>query len=94
MPPIEKPTTQRPFFDSIGQSEKNSVRANVFRFALELGHRVMMSALRICAGSRHHAFVRQPCQRVALIPAKPASRSGAALGQCGCRTTSLAPTKV
>jgi hypothetical protein len=27
-----------------GQTEKNSVRANVFRFALELGHRVMMSA--------------------------------------------------
>jgi hypothetical protein len=26
------------FFDSIGQTEKNSVRAYVLRFALELGH--------------------------------------------------------
>ena len=29
------------------------MRAYVFRFALELGHRVMMSALRICAKLRH-----------------------------------------
>src|ERR1700682_4789816 len=35
-----------------GQTEKNSVRANVFRFALELGHCSMQSALRICAISR------------------------------------------
>jgi hypothetical protein len=32
-----------------GQTEKNSVRANVFRYALELGHCPMKSALRICA---------------------------------------------
>jgi hypothetical protein len=37
----------------VGQTEKNSVRANVFRFALELGYRVMVSALRICATRRH-----------------------------------------
>ena len=36
------------------QTEKNSVRAYVFRFALELGHCSMQSALRICAKSRHH----------------------------------------
>jgi hypothetical protein len=34
------------FFDSIGQTEKNSVRAYVFRFALELGHRSMQLACR------------------------------------------------
>jgi hypothetical protein len=28
----------------VGQTEKNSVRAYVFRFALELGHRSMQSA--------------------------------------------------
>ena len=33
----------------VGQTEKNLVRANVFRFALELGHCPMKSALRICA---------------------------------------------
>jgi hypothetical protein len=32
-----------------GQTEKNSVRAYVFRFALELGHCSMQSPLRICA---------------------------------------------
>jgi hypothetical protein len=32
-----------------GLTEKNSVRAYVFRFALELGHCSMQSALRICA---------------------------------------------
>ena len=42
---------RKDFFDSISQTEKNSVRPNVFRFALELGHRVMMSALGICATS-------------------------------------------
>jgi hypothetical protein len=40
------------FFDSIGQTQKNSVRANVFRFALKLGHCPMKSALRICADIR------------------------------------------
>jgi hypothetical protein len=39
----------------LGQTEKNLVRANVFRFALELGHCPMKSALRICAISRHRA---------------------------------------
>jgi hypothetical protein len=34
-----------------GQTEKNSVRANVFRFALELRHSLMTSVLRICATS-------------------------------------------
>jgi hypothetical protein len=34
-----------------GQTEKNSIRAYVFRFALELGHCLMQSALRICANS-------------------------------------------
>src|SRR5207237_8233421 len=31
-------SARKDFFDSIGQTEKNSVRAHVFRFALELGH--------------------------------------------------------
>jgi hypothetical protein len=35
---------QKDFFDSIGQAEKNSVRANVFRFAAELGHYLTQSA--------------------------------------------------
>ena len=33
----------------MGQTEKNSVRAYVLRFALELGHSSMQSALRFCA---------------------------------------------
>ena len=32
-----------------GQAEKNSIRAHVFRFALNTGHRSMQSALRIRA---------------------------------------------
>jgi hypothetical protein len=36
-----------------GQTENNSVRAYDFRFALELGHCSMQSALRICATKRH-----------------------------------------
>ena len=31
-----------------GQTEKNSVRANVFRFTLKLGHRLMQSARPNC----------------------------------------------
>jgi hypothetical protein len=30
--------TRKDFFDSIGQTEKNSARVYLFRFALELGH--------------------------------------------------------
>ena len=37
-----------------GQTEKNSVRANVFRFALELRHRAMLSSLRICVKTGPH----------------------------------------
>ena len=36
-----------------GQTEKNSLRAYVFRFATELGHCPMQSALRIFAITRH-----------------------------------------
>lgn len=36
----------------MGQNAKYSVRADVFRFASELGHCSMRSALRICANSR------------------------------------------
>ena len=36
-----------------GQSEKNSVRVYVFRFALKLRHCSMRSALRICARGGH-----------------------------------------
>jgi len=48
---------RKDFFDSIGQTEKNSVRAHVFRFALELGHCSMQSALRICADSVEKAVL-------------------------------------
>ena len=37
-----------------GQSEKNSVRVYVFRFALKLRHCSTQPALRICANKRHH----------------------------------------
>ena len=37
-PPDSKTNHATAFFDSIGQTEKNSVRAYVFRFALKLGH--------------------------------------------------------
>jgi hypothetical protein len=36
-----------------GQTERNSVRAYVFRFALELEHRSMQSALRMCQQETH-----------------------------------------
>src|SRR5882757_5901996 len=36
----------------VGQTEKNSVRAYVFRFALELGQLSMQSSLRFCANWR------------------------------------------
>ena len=39
----------------MGQTEKNSVRAYVFRFALELGHCSIQAALRICARLGHQA---------------------------------------
>src|SRR6266566_3905866 len=37
----------------MGQTRKNSVRAYVFRFALELGRYSMRSVVRICATSGH-----------------------------------------
>jgi hypothetical protein len=43
-PPDSKTSYAKAFFDSIGQIEKNSVRAYVFRFALELGHCSTLSA--------------------------------------------------
>src|SRR3954454_14062675 len=38
-------------WSQMGQTEKNSARANVFRVTLELGHCPMKSALRICANN-------------------------------------------
>jgi hypothetical protein len=35
---------QKSATSDMGQTEKNSVRANVFRYALKLGHRLMQSA--------------------------------------------------
>ena len=49
---------QKDFFDSIGQSEKNSVRVYVFRFALKLGHCSTQPELRICADSVAKVFLR------------------------------------
>jgi hypothetical protein len=40
-----------------GQKLKSSRRANVFRFAPELGHCPMQSALRICATIGHESDV-------------------------------------
>src|SRR5258708_16770101 len=54
--PNSKANYGRAFFDSIGQTEKNSVRAYVFRFALELGHYPMTCALRIFADSFSKVF--------------------------------------
>src|SRR4030081_1622210 len=53
------------FFDSIGQTEKNSVRAYVFRFALELGHCSTQSACLKRANNRlmhrrRHIPIRSP----------------------------------
>ncbi len=42
----------------LGQTEKNSVRAYVFRFALKLGHCSMHSACLKSARLRHSAFTR------------------------------------
>jgi hypothetical protein len=42
----------RAFFDSIGQSEKNSVRVYVFRLALKLRHCSTQAALRIRADEK------------------------------------------
>jgi hypothetical protein len=40
----------------LGQTEKNSMRANVFRFAPESGPCAMQSAVRICANKRLHSL--------------------------------------
>src|SRR6266700_4835957 len=47
-----------------GQIEKNSVRAHVFRFALELGHCSTQSALRICA---NNGLMRRSTQQLYSI---------------------------
>src|ERR1700730_16867110 len=43
---------QAPLMTAWGQTEKNSLRANVFRVAPDSGHCSMQSALRICAKER------------------------------------------
>jgi hypothetical protein len=42
-----------------GQTEKNSARAFVFRFALKLGDRSKQPALRICANKRHQVEMKE-----------------------------------
>ncbi|HMH00588.1 MAG TPA: hypothetical protein VK555_04195 [Terriglobales bacterium] len=47
------PSVRRDQLDvSVGSTEKNAVRAHVFRFALQLGHCSTQSACLICARSR------------------------------------------
>jgi hypothetical protein len=53
-----------------GQSEKNSVRVYVFRFALKLGHCSTQPALRICANKR-----LMHCSKVREISTSYAARS-------------------
>src|SRR5229473_4779390 len=55
-----------------GQTEKNSVRAYVFRFALELGHCSMQSACLKRANRRHPDVIQSPLQ--------PARRPGPVRG--------------
>jgi hypothetical protein len=66
----ELKSRQRQVIDSQAshETEKNSARANVFRFALELGHRVMVSALRICARSRNRHGVPSHCWSLRQSP--------------------------
>ena len=51
------------FFDSIGQNRKSSMRANVFRFAPESGHRAMQSAcpFRAISGPMHRSKQKSHC---------------------------------
>src|SRR6266481_9148815 len=67
---------------SMGQSEKNSVRVYVFRFALKLRHCSTQPALRICATSSHR--ITQPLGTPRVLqattgrPAAGATTTGAA----------------
>jgi hypothetical protein len=48
----------QPSMSQMGQSEKNSVRVYVFRFAPEIGHCSTQAALRFCAQKRTLAVAR------------------------------------
>jgi hypothetical protein len=52
----------------MGQTEKNSVRANVFRVAPDSGHCSTQSALRICAKRRHARDLLQPLSAKKEMP--------------------------
>jgi len=51
----------------LGQTEKNSMRVYVFRFALELGHWSMPSACLRGATSRHPGILAQLSHTPALL---------------------------
>jgi transposase InsO family protein len=61
----------------LGQTEKHSVRANVFRFALELGHCSTQSALSNVPGPDHILTVVDDCTRECLTLVAETSLSGA-----------------
>jgi hypothetical protein len=46
-----------------GQKAKFSLRANVFRFAPESGHRALQSACLFRANNGSGCFIRLPCRR-------------------------------
>src|SRR5260370_42612909 len=63
---------------ALGQTEKNSVRANVFRVAPDSGHCSMQSALRICANRRLiHRSKRHCCRPDTSGPELAAARQKA-----------------
>jgi hypothetical protein len=62
----------------LGQTEKNSVRAYVFRFALELGHRVLQSACLF----RANALNRCAIARCAGSPTASAATGGKIVRGC------------
>jgi hypothetical protein len=73
--PYERTSSSTNAMSEKCQTEKNSVRAYVFRFALELGHSSMQSSLRFCANKRlmHRSKFRE------IRPVIPRA-------QCGCRS--------
>jgi hypothetical protein len=56
----------------VGQTEKNSVRAYVFGYALELGHCSMQSAcLKRAISGSDTGVIRLSCQRAPAQPREP-----------------------
>src|SRR5258708_36304264 len=77
-PDRRKPLATRGRTIHLGQTEKNSVRANVFRVAPDSGHCSMQSALRICGNrSLIHRCKRYCCRPETTGPELAAARQKA-----------------